>query len=110
VADWRKPPTAADAVTAQSVNNFVGGEGGEIELSGGATAAATLGVAGVAGPGAANEMLVTVALSGDALLEFNSGQITSIATNCSLTLSGLGVSVHRTGTPRDDSLTCCRTM
>jgi hypothetical protein len=61
---------------------------GEIALDGSSTAQATLDVGSAAGFGKAGVLSGQVGLSGDALLEFAKGQITTIAAGSALTMSG----------------------
>ena len=80
--------SAATTVTAKGLNNT-----GTIYLSGNNSVSsgpylATLDITGAAGFGAASVLTGSVNLSGDALLEFASGQITKIAANSKLTLTG----------------------
>ncbi len=75
--------SAASTVEAAAIVN---GAFGTIHLSGSKTAEATLDVGSSAGFGAAGLLTGYVSLAGDALIEFKSGQITTIAGN--LTLNG----------------------
>ena len=75
---------------------------GAINLMGGATAAATLGVTGAA-PTTLNARYY---LSGNALLEFGSGGVTAIGSGAGLTLSGAKARVARSsGLATDSALT-----
>ena len=85
--------SAASTVTAASLVDFVGADVGTINLDGNTTTRATLDITGAAGFGATGSLCGSVNLSGDALLEFASGQITKIAGNSELTLWGPDVFV-----------------
>ena len=61
---------------------------GTIDIFGASTVKATLDDAAAAGLGAANTLIGDVSLSGDALLEFASGEITTIDSDSGLSLSG----------------------
>ncbi|WP_210254935.1 VWD domain-containing protein, partial [Methylocapsa sp. S129] len=74
----------AATVTAEGLSNSTG----FIDLAGSSTATATLDVNAAAGFGTAGVLTGEIELSGDALLEFASGEITSIAAGSSLALSG----------------------
>jgi hypothetical protein len=76
--------SAASTVQAGRLVNA----GGTIDLTGSPTAEATLDVASAASFGAAGGLYGNVNLSGDALIEFKSGQITTIGTNSELSLIG----------------------
>ena len=80
--------TAPSTVRAARLANIVGSSYGAIDLFGSSTAEATLDVAAPAGFGAAGVLSGLVSLSGDALAEFGSGQITTIAANSELSLNG----------------------
>src|SRR5262249_51445865 len=73
--------TAARTVTAAALNNA-----GTIGITGSASQLATLSIASAAGFGTAGVLTGSVTLSGDALLEFASGQITTIASGATLFL------------------------
>ena len=75
--------SAASTIRAASLVN-----GGLIGLSGSSTASATLQVNSAAGFGDAGVLTGDVGLSGDALVEFAFGQITTIAANSALSLIG----------------------
>ena len=80
--------SAASTVNAASVANFIGTAFGTIDIFGASTVKATLDDAAAAGLGAANTLIGDVSLSGDALLEFASGEITTIDSDSGLSLSG----------------------
>ncbi len=80
--------SAATTVTATALNNYIGTNLGTINLTGNTSVEATLDITGAAGFGMASVLTGTVVISGDALLEFASGQITTIAANSGLTLNG----------------------
>jgi len=80
--------SANSTVDVASLANFIGTTFGTIDLYGSSTAEATLDDAAAAGLGAANTLIGSVNLSGDALLEFASGQITTIDSNSELSLTG----------------------
>ncbi len=77
--------TGSDTVTATGIANS-----GGLDLTGGASSAAEalLKLSGAAGFGTAGQLSGTVSLSGNSMIEFASGQITSIASGASLTLNG----------------------
>jgi hypothetical protein len=105
-----KTQTVSDTVT---VANFV--NGGDLELAGSATNAATLHVLGSANPlsalglGAAeasddsNLLTGDDVLTGDALLEFGSGQFTGIAQYAALSISGTDAFVADASNTASDS-------
>ena len=84
----------ASTVSAGAVNNFIGTTLGTININGDATTSsggpflASLDIAGVAGLGAVADLVGSVNISGDGLLEFGSGQITQIGGGSELTLTG----------------------
>ncbi len=81
--------SAASTIEAASLANFTSyGAIGWIDLYGSSTAEATLDVASAAGFGAAGVLSGHINLSGDALLEFASGQITTIEYRSELSLAG----------------------
>jgi hypothetical protein len=82
--------SAATTVTATGLNNYISANLGTLNLTGNTSVKATLDITGTAGFGGATAGLLygAVTLSGDALLEFASGQITTIDANSGLTLSG----------------------
>jgi hypothetical protein len=80
--------SAASTITAASVTNFSGVTLGTIDLYGSSTAKATLDVSSAAGFGAAGTLYGAVNLSSDAVVEFASGEITTIAAGSELSLSG----------------------
>ena len=75
--------SAASTITAASLNNL-----GTIDLFGSTTAEATLDVGSAAGFGAAGVLTGDLNLGYDALVEFASGQITTIAPHSELSLFG----------------------
>ena len=78
---------AADTVKFATINNI----SGELDVNGGATAAKkmTLDITtGVAGFGAAGMVLGAVSLTGYSVIEFASGQITTVGSGATLTLNG----------------------
>jgi hypothetical protein len=77
--------TGSDTVTATGIANS-----GGLDLTGGASSAAEalLKLSGAAGFGTAGQLSGNVSLSGNSMIEFASGQITSIASSGSLTLNG----------------------
>jgi hypothetical protein len=91
--------SAADTVTAAALSNVEGA----IEIIGAANPGstpyqATLDVAGPASMGAGAGVITgSVGLEGDALLEFGSGQLTTIAADSNLELSGPGSFVADAG-------------
>jgi hypothetical protein len=89
--------TANSTIDAASVTNFINTGLGTIDIYGSSTAEATLDVSSVAGLGATGTLYGSVNLSGDSLLEFKSGQITTIATNSELSLSGADAFVADAG-------------
>ncbi len=79
--------TKADTVKFATINNNFG----ELDLNGGATAAQemTLDITtGAAGFGAAGVVLGDVSLTGHSVIEFASGQITTVGSGATLTLNG----------------------
>ncbi len=81
--------SAASAIKAASLANQVGATLGTISLYGSSTAEATLDVGSAAGFGAVGTLYGKVNLyGGDALIEFASGQITTIAAGGDLLLFG----------------------
>ncbi len=82
------PP--GSTIEAAGLTNFIGATLGTIDLSGGSdnSAAATLDVGSAAGFGAAGVLYGNVNVFGDALIEFASGQITTIAAGSILYLNG----------------------
>ena len=77
---------------------------GSIDLVGTATTPTTLDIAGSAASfGPAGVLTGSVALSGNALLEFGSGSITGIAANSSLTVDGPGAFVADAGSLTSNS-------
>ncbi len=80
--------TANSTVDVASIANFIGTTFGTIDIYGSSTAEATVDDAAAAGLGAANTLIGNVNLSGDALLEFASGEITTIDSNSELSLTG----------------------
>ena len=80
--------SADSTIQAGSLANFNGSAYGTIDLFGSSTAQATLDVGSAAGFGAAGVLYGDVNLSGDALVEFRSGQITTIAADSALSLTG----------------------
>ena len=95
--------SAASTVEAASVANIVGTAYGTIDLYGSSTAQATLDVASPAGFGAAGTLYGTIVLSRHALIEFASGQITTIAANSSLSLIGPSARVADASKPGSNS-------
>jgi hypothetical protein len=102
-------PATTDAGPSLTIGRRLTNDGGEIEIEadnaastiqaahlsntgavlvGGLSAQAALDVASAAGFGTAGTLTGYVALSDDALLEFNCGQITTIAANSELVLNG----------------------
>ena len=77
--------SAASTIEAGSLENTTYGT---IDLSGSATAEATLNVRSAAGFGTGGVLNGYVGLSGDALIEFGTGQITTIAANAHFSLLG----------------------
>jgi hypothetical protein len=77
--------SAASTVTATGLVNSAGAT---LTIAGGAGAQATLDITGATGFGTTGVLDGTVGLSGDALLEFAAGEITSIASDGSLTIDG----------------------
>ncbi len=92
--------TAPDTVTVGALVNA-----GAISISGNASAGekATLDVNGIAGSGAPGLLTGAVDLTGDALLEFSSGQITTVANNATLTLDGPEALVADSGATTSNS-------
>jgi hypothetical protein len=92
VYDWTL--SAASTITATSLTNFSGASLGTIELDGSSEVEATLDVESAAGFGAAGVLYGSVLLGNNtqygskALIEFASGQITTIAAGSSLVLAG----------------------
>jgi hypothetical protein len=82
--------SGASTVTAAALVNT-----GNVTLGSNGSNLATLSIAGAAGFGTAGMLTGNVRLLGDALLEFGSGQITSIAGGASLEISGSGRSKPR---------------
>ena len=74
---------SASSITALGLANT-----GTVNIFGGSSIIATLDVTSAAGFGAAGALVGDVNLSGDALLEFASGQIATIAADSELTLDG----------------------
>ena len=95
--------TAASTVAAASVANLIGTTLGTIDLYGASAVKATLDVSSAAGLGAANTLYGNVNLSGDALLEFASGQITTIASRSELSLAGPSAFVADAGSLSSNS-------
>jgi hypothetical protein len=95
--------TAKSTIDASSVTNYIGTTLGTIAITGSSTVKATLDDAAAAGLGAANTLIGSVNLSGDALLEFASGQITTIDSNSELSLSGSDAFVADAGTLTSNS-------
>ncbi|RBP17550.1 hypothetical protein DFR50_10241 [Roseiarcus fermentans] len=84
--------TSADTVTVKGAGGLSNGVGSRITIAGGAGVQATLNVANAAaGFGAAGVETGTVILQGDALLEFKSGQITTVDGELWLDTSPFGV-------------------
>ena len=75
--------SAPSTIDARNLTNY-----GTIDLYGTSTATATLDVRSAAGFNTGGVLFGDVSLSGDALMEFESGQITSIALASTLTLIG----------------------
>jgi hypothetical protein len=92
--------TAADTVSANALQNA-----GSIEIVGNAAAGkvATLNIAAPAGFGTTGVLTGNVGLTGDALVEFASGQITAIAVNSTLTLDGTQAVVADAGSTSSNS-------
>ena len=80
--------SAASTVYARNLANLQGTAYGTIYLYGSSTAEATLDVGSAAGFGAAGVLYGGVSLSDDALIEFKSGQIATIAADSALSLNG----------------------
>ena len=83
--------TTADLLSVASIVNFVDTNFGTINVDGGisnGSVLAELDVAGAAGFGAAGYLVGAINLSGDALIEFGSGSITTIDASSELTLNG----------------------
>ncbi len=92
--------SAASTIEAGSLANF---NGGTIDLAGSSTAEATLDVASAAGFVAAGVLDGNVNLSGDALIEFKSGQITTIEAHSTLALNGSDAFVADAGKTSSNS-------
>jgi hypothetical protein len=95
--------TAKSTIDAASVTDYIGATLGKIDINGSSTVKATLDDAAAAGLGAANTLIGGVNLSGDALLEFASGEITTIDSNSELSLSGSDAFVADAGTLTSNS-------
>jgi hypothetical protein len=80
--------SAASTVEAHGLANMSGPNYGTIDLAGSATARATLDVSSMAGFGARGMLYGQVRASGDALVEFESGQITTLGNGSILNLNG----------------------
>ena len=90
--------SSVSSITATSLTNYVGTTFGSISIEGDQNATAvlpitaTMDITGAAGFGTASTLAGSVSISGNAdgtgLLEFGSGEIATIATSGSLTLSG----------------------
>ena len=80
--------TVPTTIKAASLTNCNRATFGTIHLDGLATSEATLDVGSAAGFGAAGVLYGNVSFSGDALIEFKSGQITTIAADSAVSLIG----------------------
>ena len=88
IGSWPISLSAASTIEAASLANQIGATPGTITLYGSSMAEATLNVGSAAGFGAAGTLYGWVNLSSDALIEFASGQITTIAAGGGLSLDG----------------------
>ena len=94
--------TSADTVTVNGAGGLSNGGSGYINIEGSATAQATLNIANAAaGFGTKGVETGTVVLENDALLEFKSGQITTV--NGELQLNGASAHVADAGTTGSNS-------
>jgi hypothetical protein len=102
--------TAADTVTVNGTGGLVNSSGSQINIEGNTSVQATLNVANApAGFGTPNTETGTVFLEGDALLEFQSGQIITI--NGQLWLDGANARVaDNTDTTTNSALTGLTTV
>jgi hypothetical protein len=98
--------TAASTVNVASIVDFIGTTLGTIDINGGSGGEATLNVSSAAGLGATNTLYGFVDLSANALLEFASGEIKTIASRSELSLSGPNAFVaDRSATGSNSALT-----
>jgi hypothetical protein len=99
--------TAPTTVTATSLTNFISTTLGTIDIFGNNSASspklAKLSIASAAGAGATGVLLGNVTLNYDALLQFASGQITTIAGNSSLSIDGTEAFVADVGSTTSNS-------
>ena len=80
--------TAADTLMATGLTNFSGTTAGTINVTGSASNLAEINLSSAAGFGRAGTVIGTVNVSGDALIQFTSGQITTINSGGQLSLNG----------------------
>jgi hypothetical protein len=91
--------SAPASLTVGQVDNLYG----QIYLEGSAIAQATLSVDAPAGFGAAGEIEGTVSLADDAAVVFATGELTSITSNSSLSISGANAFVEDQNAPQSQS-------
>ena len=96
--------SAPTTVTATGLTNFVNTTAGTININGGTTNLAELNVGGAASFGRPGGLLVgTVNLTNDALLQFGSGEVTSITAGSQLYLDGPNAYVADAGATTSNS-------